>query len=403
MAFWWVYQGQTFDRAFTGGYLWAPRKTRAGKTGYYYWSNVGRCAVGDIIFCHVKKEVVAIAKPKGAPYISPAPDARDNLSWEGDGWRLNVEFEKLEPPLSYRDAYFAIAALIPPGESPFASNGRPNQGYMFRLPDAAGMVLAELTSAYSSGVQRSTLNPAWSRDELILGLRVYVRTDGNPPRNSLEIAQLCDLLNKVHGGPPVGGFTTLRNRNGIYMKVMNFRRFDQKYLALGKTGLSRGNRLEREVWDDFHDSPECLHETANAIEDVFTNGAAEVLADDAGLFSPYLAEAMEGATLSARHLRRERSKVLVKCKKASVALANGGKLACEECGFDFGHRYGTHGSGFIECHHTRPLFTLVGPAKTTLEDLVLICANCHRMIHARRHWLTMEELKAVIRADASLS
>jgi 5-methylcytosine-specific restriction protein A len=29
-------------------------------------------------------------------------------------------------------------------------------------------------------------------------------------------------------------------------------------------------------------------------------------------------------------------------------------------------------------------------------DLRLLCANCHRMVHAKRPWLTMEELAAVL-------
>ena len=34
---------------------------------------------------------------------------------------------------------------------------------------------------------------------------------------------------------------------------------------------------------------------------------------------------------------------------------------------------------------------------TKLEDLALICANCHRMIHAQKPWLSVEELRAILR------
>jgi 5-methylcytosine-specific restriction protein A len=59
-------------------------------------------------------------------------------------------------------------------------------------------------------------------------------------------------------------------------------------------------------------------------------------------------------------------------------------------------RYGVRGRGFIEVHHLRPLHTLKPGTKTKLQDLALVCANCHRMIHARRPWLTLNELKALI-------
>lgn len=32
--------------------------------------------------------------------------------------------------------------------------------------------------------------------------------------------------------------------------------------------------------------------------------------------------------------------------------------------------------------------------KTRLQDLALLCANCHRMIHRARPWLSVEEVRA---------
>lgn len=33
-----------------------------------------------------------------------------------------------------------------------------------------------------------------------------------------------------------------------------------------------------------------------------------------------------------------------------------------------------------------------------LADLVVLCANCHRIVHAKREWRTMGELKDLVRA-----
>jgi 5-methylcytosine-specific restriction protein A len=38
-------------------------------------------------------------------------------------------------------------------------------------------------------------------------------------------------------------------------------------------------------------------------------------------------------------------------------------------------------------------------AKTRLSDLHLLCANCHRMVHAKRPWLTLDELKGYVREE----
>jgi 5-methylcytosine-specific restriction protein A len=35
--------------------------------------------------------------------------------------------------------------------------------------------------------------------------------------------------------------------------------------------------------------------------------------------------------------------------------------------------------------------------RPALEDLALLCANCHRIIHSCRPWLSLDELRAIIR------
>ena len=57
---------------------------------------------------------------------------------------------------------------------------------------------------------------------------------------------------------------------------------------------------------------------------------------------------------------------------------------CQACGFKFEKMYGDLGAGFIECHHLDPLSEREGQERlTTLEDLTVLCSNCHRMIHRR--------------------
>ena len=55
---------------------------------------------------------------------------------------------------------------------------------------------------------------------------------------------------------------------------------------------------------------------------------------------------------------------------------------CEVCGFDFGKTYGDLGCGFIEVHHDPALSRRRGHGMTRRRDVTLVCANCHRMLHA---------------------
>jgi 5-methylcytosine-specific restriction enzyme A len=69
--------------------------------------------------------------------------------------------------------------------------------------------------------------------------------------------------------------------------------------------------------------------------------------------------------------------------------------ACKVCEFNFKETYGEWGEGYIHVHHVRPLYLNAGPVVPNIEtDLIVVCANCHAMIHRRRDQvLTIDELK----------
>lgn len=71
---------------------------------------------------------------------------------------------------------------------------------------------------------------------------------------------------------------------------------------------------------------------------------------------------------------------------------------CKVCSFDYEATYGELGEGFIEVHHLKPLSSVKGTHTVNpITDLVVLCANCHRMLH-RHHSrvLTLEDLKRII-------
>jgi predicted HNH restriction endonuclease len=106
----------------------------------------------------------------------------------------------------------------------------------------------------------------------------------------------------------------------------------------------------------------------------------------------------EGAAQYKLHRQLERDTDLAKKVKAK-SLANDGRLKCEVCRFDFVQSYGELGSGFIEAHHTVPVSKLDGSTRTRESDLVLVCSNCHRMLHKGGRLLSVNELRALWRAN----
>lgn len=238
-------------------------------------------------------------------------------------------------------------------------------------------------------------NPDWTRDELILALNLYLKHRPNPPdKASKEIIELSKTLQRLGQRlfAPSERAASFRNANGAYMKLMNFRRLDPEYTSGGKKGLTQGAKGEEEVWTEFANDPARCRATAEAIiaavDDPEAGGPETDITQD-------IEEAAEGRLLTRKHLARERNRKLVEAKRRQT-LKKLGKLECEVCKFDFAARYGSRGAGFIECHHTKPVATLTEGHKTHINDLALVCANCHRMIHHSKPWFTLEAIRAIL-------
>lgn len=228
-------------------------------------------------------------------------------------------------------------------------------------------------------------NSKWTRDELILALDLYFRVSPrNHSENHPEVVALSELLNTLPQDTHPDRGPNFRNRNGVYMKLCNFLRFDPAYD--GK-GLTAGGKMDEVVWNEFAEDRPRLERTAAAIRKAISQPAEEAEAP-----IPEDEEFPEGRLLTRLHQRKERSAKLVAKKKEEV-LKGTGAPSCEVCGFDFETEYGAIGNGFAECHHKKPVSELDPGTKTKLSDLAIVCANCHRMLHRVRPWLTIQKLQ----------
>ena len=102
--------------------------------------------------------------------------------------------------------------------------------------------------------------------------------------------------------------------------------------------------------------------------------------EDADGFAGRGVSAREGRILKRIHSVRERNRKLVNDAK-SAYIRKHGSLFCQLCGFSFADTYGEMGLDFIEAHHIKPVSTIKAGEETRIEDLMMVCANCHRMLH----------------------
>lgn len=106
------------------------------------------------------------------------------------------------------------------------------------------------------------------------------------------------------------------------------------------------------------------------------------------------AEAREGLRRIALHQRLERASRLVDDLKRQHMKAEDGHLRCEVCEFDFLETYGDLGFGFAEAHHIDSLANYPKSGRvTSVSELAIVCANCHRMLHRGPEYPTMESLR----------
>lgn len=198
-----------------------------------------------------------------------------------------------------------------------------------------------------------------------------------------------NVAHRFHNGRRVGVIARMDRNNQIFStpKILNF------------NGVRSGGVFE----------PKWLNEnyTAEEIQGIIWDLFAKKTSIDFGKtkdipgvdFWDY--EAWEGDNkVVGLHLRKERDRELVKQAKAKALADGNGRITCECCGFDFSAFYGGHGRNFIECHHRDPI-GLGGVRKSKIDDLAMVCSNCHRMLHRRIRgkidYYTVESLSELIK------
>jgi 5-methylcytosine-specific restriction enzyme A len=102
----------------------------------------------------------------------------------------------------------------------------------------------------------------------------------------------------------------------------------------------------------------------------------------------------EGRVINAMGTKRERSP-----RNRLLCLAFHEKV-CFICGFDPTMAYGEAVGNILEVHHIEPLSQLKAPRLYDPKtDLIPLCPNCHRAVHARRPAYLPEEIKELLKGN----
>lgn len=134
---WWVNQGSTYKQERDGGYVWAPKVTKAGHPVAHHVA-VSQLRVGQQLVHYSASAVRAIGYVAAGPEGVRKPDELTGDAWDADGYGCQVTYRVLHDPIPRNDVPNRSADV-----GPFDVNGDVKQGYLFPVNDQEVFPLLE--------------------------------------------------------------------------------------------------------------------------------------------------------------------------------------------------------------------------------------------------------------------
>jgi len=177
--FWWVSQNATFEEEATGGFMWSPKTNSDGKANRSY-HNMTLIKRGDIIFSYAGTIIRAIGVATTSAYESTKPQSfgSKGSNWLNAGWRVDVDYSRLETSVKPRDFMDEIGPLLPGLHSPLRPDGVGNQAYLFEISSEMATLLMDLVHAPELKLEVATLSDLTFNEEeqLVIGDRTLEET-----------------------------------------------------------------------------------------------------------------------------------------------------------------------------------------------------------------------------------
>lgn len=151
--YWWVNQNQTREEV-EKGFMWSPKTRKDGAFNQFY-ENMTRTRPGDVIFSYYDSKIQATGVVKEFPATAIKPLFRLRESWAGEGWFVEVDYEKLAYPISPKDHLIELVPLLPQKYSPIRETGDGLQGvYLAEISQELAEKIFEL-----GGTERTDEKP----------------------------------------------------------------------------------------------------------------------------------------------------------------------------------------------------------------------------------------------------
>lgn len=232
-------------------------------------------------------------------------------------------------------------------------------------------------------------NPSWTRDETILALNLYFECEGKIPGSSdKRVIELSNILRNHPFHKIEVRKESFRNPSAVAFKLQNIRS-----VATG-VGFDNTSKMDKLVWNELGSKPEFTKELSSRIVSGMNSlNESDIDTEDTDNEEMFF----EGRIITELHRRRERSQGLR--RKLINKREKSNQLMCDICGISSYWNMKEASEGIFECHHIIPL-TEGEIRPTTIADIALLCANCHRAIHRliakTTSWISIKEAKTYL-------
>lgn len=240
-------------------------------------------------------------------------------------------------------------------------------------------------------------NPNWTHDELVLVAEFYKRHAPHiPGKPSTALVDLADEILAAAAVQGLSGIETFRNPNGVYMKLMELRKYDPAYPGAG-LGHGKWRDIEANVWNLPPDrlAYEAQHIRAKIAQFLTAGGSPD---EARGIVAPIadrekLAEKVQSILAQPQllaippkgqdHPEAQVVQVVQYARDPRVVayVLNRARGICEACKAPAPF-IRMDGSPYLEAHHILPL-SQGGP--DTVENCAALCPNCHRAMHLAKN------------------
>ncbi|MFK3840796.1 HNH endonuclease [Serratia sp. NPDC087055] len=144
--FFWVNHKKTEKVEISEGFIWAPKTKVNGHKNQTYL-NLTEVKPGDLIFSYANLKLGAVGKALSSAYdFEKSDEFRDSDGvWLRDGWRIDIQFERLQVPIRPKQFIEQIQPLLPHKHSPLQKDGNGNEScYLAKLDNELGELLLGL-------------------------------------------------------------------------------------------------------------------------------------------------------------------------------------------------------------------------------------------------------------------